>query len=239
MATVTLEQARNAVAQEAKKLNRKIVEQVPQMIAKLAKEKTVYIFNVGPTSHQRQLGSLGTFTVQACPEGEEVSVPLKIEGVILERIAIDMDKMANRYEDGMDVANDVMFIGRGYTPDLDRRRWGLFISESPNASKAQIKEAKSELLKTYGKLVSDADNLERNNKRDQIGEIHRVAARALGVTKAWMPETPREASNCPACQKMIDIESVKCPHCSAILDWERARDFYPTEYNAWKSAQAK
>jgi len=239
MATVTLDEARKAVAQEAKQRNRKIIEQVPQMIANLAKEKTVYIFNVGPTMHQRQLGSLGTFTVPACPEGAEVSPPLKIEGVILERIATDMDKMANRYEEGLDVANDIMFIGRGYTPDLNKENWGLFISETANASKAQIRAAKEKLLKTYGRLVTDADNLERANKRSDIGEINRVAGRALGVVKPWLAETPREAGNCPACQKMIDIETVKCPHCQAILDWDRAKDFYPTEYNAWKAAQAK
>jgi len=239
MATVTLDDARKAVAQEAKQRNRKIVEQVPKMIADLAKEKTVYIFNVGPTMHQRQLGSLGTFTVQACPEGAEVSAPLKVEGVILERIATDMDKMANRYEEGVDVANDILYIGRGYTADLDRRNYGLFISETPKPSKEQIRAAKDALLKTYGRLVREADDLERSNKRSEIGEIHRVAGRALGVVKPWLDEAPREAANCPACQKMIDLETVKCPHCSAILDWQRAKDFYPTEYNAWKEAQAK
>jgi hypothetical protein len=234
MATVTLDEARKAVSEEARKRNYKIVEQMPSMIADLAKEKMLYIFNVGPQGWPRSLGSLGNFYVPGCAEGEEVSKPLKIPGMILERVAIDMDKMSNRYENGIDVANDILYIGRGYTPDLNRERWGLFISETPKASKEQINQAKGELRKTCAKLIEAADVLERANKRDQIGDQARWAARYLGVAKVWLSDAePREAGNCPACQAMIDIESVKCPKCSAVLDWERAKEFYPSEYNAY------
>jgi endogenous inhibitor of DNA gyrase (YacG/DUF329 family) len=240
MATVTLDQARNVVAQAARERNLKIVEAVPKMLADLSKEKAVYVFNVGPDKWERRLGSLGNYCVPACPEGKEVSAPLKIDGVILERVPDggSMNKMMNRYEEGMDVARDLMFIGRGYSPELNRERWGLFISEKPVPEKAQIQKAKAELRKTYAKLVDEADNLERANKRADIGEPHRQAALALGVTKPWLATEPREATNCPACQKMVDIEAVSCPNCSAILDWEKAKEFFPEKYLAYKNAQA-
>ena len=62
-----------------------------------------------------------------------------IHGVVLERITNDMNKMDNRYEEGMDVAHDVMYMGRGYTPDLNMERRGLFIHNSPEAPKAKRK----------------------------------------------------------------------------------------------------
>lgn len=239
MATVTLDQAAKAVDAESRKRNMKIVEQVPAIISQLAKERAVYIFNVGPKSWSRNLGSLGNFHVPACPKGAKVSEPLKIDGVVLERIPTDMDRMANRYEEGIDIANDVMYIGRGYTPDLNREKWGLFISEVPKPTDARISAAKGELLKTYNRLVAEADNLERNNKRDQISDIHRDAAEALGVTKAWLAQTPYEASECPSCRKRIDTESVCCPECDAILDLEGAKRFFPQRYLAYMQANGK
>ena len=236
MATVTLDQAARAVEAEARKRNFKIVEQVPKIIADIGEQQAVYIFNVGPKPWSRNLGSLGTFFVPACPKDARVSEPLKIKGVVLERIATDMDKMANRYEEGIDIANDVMYIGRGYTPDLNREKWGLFISDVPKPSDARISAAKAELRKTYARLVDEADLLERNNKRDQIGDTHRDAASALGVNKSWLVQEPREADSCPACGKRIDISAVKCPECSAILDLEGVKKFFPQDYLAYIAA---
>ena len=236
-AVVTLDQARKAVAAEARKRNFKIVEQIPGIIEALAKEKAVYIFNVGPKSFSRNLGSLGTFTVPECHEGKQVSAPLKLDGVILERVATDMDKMANRYEEGLAVAQDILSIGRGYTPDQNGENKGLFISETSTPSKEQIAEAKRKLRISLQKVVDHADILEGQGKRDQIGEKEREAARTLGITKAWLSTAPKEASECPACGQMVNIEAVKCK-CGAVLDWEKAKMYFPAEYLAYKQAQA-
>lgn len=236
-AVVTLEEARKAVAAESRKRNFKIVEQIPGIISGLAKEKAIFIFNVGPKTFTRSLGSLGTYTVPACPDGKQVSPPLKIDGVILERVATDMDKMANRYEEGLAVAQDILFIGRGYTPDLNMENQGLFICETPTPSKEQISEAKRKLRLSLQKVVDHADILEGQGKRDQIGEMEREAARTLGVTKAWLSTAPKEASECPACGQMVNIEAVKCK-CGAVLDWEKAKIYFPQEYLAYKQAQA-
>ena len=235
---VDLNQARAAVNAEAAKRNAKIVERVPAIIDKMAKEQSVYIFNVGPNAWGRNLGSLGNYHVPGCAEGKTVSEPLVIPGVVLERVATEMNKMSNRYEEGMDIAKDVMFIGRGYSPELNRENWGLFISETKDPSKAAINSAKAKLRKTQADLVADADNLERNNKRDQITELHRFAAEALGVTKAWLSMEPREADECPACHKRIDMESIICPECSAILDLEGAKKYHPEKYMAYQRANA-
>ncbi len=235
-AVVDLNAARSAVSAAAAKLNSKIVEQVPQIIAKMAQERSVYIFNVGRKPYDRNLGSLGNFHVPGCPENAEVSAPLTIPGVLLERVATEMNKMGNRYEEGMDIAFDVMFIGRGYSPDLNKEKQGLFISETAIPSKAAIKAAKSRLRQTWADLVLDADNLERNNKRDQISDIHRDAAEALGVNKPWISTEPREAYECPACHKRIDMLSIKCPECRALLDIERCKKYFPEEYLSYVRA---
>lgn len=235
-AVVTFDQAVKAVDAESKKRNSRIIEQVPHIIDQLAKEKALYIFNVSPKSFSRNLGSLGTFFVPGCEKGEDVSAPLMIPGVLLERVANDMHKMGNRYEEGMDVARDVMFQGRGYAPELNRERFGMFISDSPEPTKKQISAAKAMLRQNYAKLVDEADAYDRNNKRDQITEMHREAATCLGVTKAWMSQEPREAADCPACHKRIDIESILCPHCEAILDIEGAKQYHPEKYLAYQRA---
>jgi hypothetical protein len=237
---VTFEKAQNAVSQAASNMNRKIVEQVPEMIKRLSKENRVYIFNVGMKPHSRSLGSLGTYFVPARKEGQEVSDPLIIDGLVQETIPDggSMNKMNNRYEEGMTVAMDVMFIGRGYDPMLNRQNYGLFISDSPTPSKAAIREAKANLRSKQQKYVDEADVLESQNKRADISEMHRDAARALGVVKAWLSEAPREASNCPACQKLTDIEAVTCTNCGAVLDWEKAKIYFPEKYLAYKQAQA-
>lgn len=237
-ATVTLDQARLAVEKETRRRNQKIVEAIPAMIAKLAKEKQVYIFNVGPRPWNRSLGSLGNFHVPACLEGAKVSAPLKIDGVILERVAIDMNKMGNRYEEGIDVAHDVLFMGRGYVPELSGENWGLFITDSPTPSPVEIKAAQAKLRTTQARLVDEGDALDRQNKRHEITDMHRDAAKALGVNRSWMSQEPREVANCPACQKPVDIEAVACPACGAVLDWERAKIYFPEKYVAYKAAQA-
>lgn len=237
-AVVDLTQASKAVNAEAAKRNGKIVEQIPNIISEMAKQRSVYIFNVGPKPWSRNLGSLGNFHVEGCAEGAEISAPLVIPGVLLERVATEMNKMSNRYEEGMDIAKDVMFIGRGYSPELNREKWGLFISETKEPTKAAIKAAKAKLRESYADLVAKADSLERNNKRDQISEIHRDAATSLGVTKPWLSAEPREADECPACHKRIDMESVICPECSAILDLEGAKKYHPEKYMAYVRANA-
>ena len=237
---ISLEQASKTVAEEVRKRNLKIVEQVPQMIAELAKKNQFFIFNVGPRPWSRSLGSLGSYYVQPCPEGAKHSEPLVIDGVILERVPTEMNKMANRYENGIDVANDVLFIGRGYDPMLSGTRWGLFISETRKPSEEQLKAARTALRLTQQKLVDEADVLNQQNKRHEITDQHREAAKALAVNKPWLAEEAKELEKCPACGRLTDVEGIRCQHdaCRAIFDWERARIYYPQEYLAYQQANA-
>lgn len=145
-AVIDLAAARRIVDSEAVKRNAKIVDIVPKMIAQASEEHALYIFNVGFRPHQRSLGSLGSWYVPACEAGDEVSPPCKVGGLTLERIPTDMNKMSNRYEEALDIANDIMFVGRGYTPDLSMENWGLFIHDGPVAPGNKIAAAKKKLI---------------------------------------------------------------------------------------------
>lgn len=224
--------AQKAVEQEAVKRNSKIVEKIPTMIRKLSAENKIYIFNVGPQPHSRNLGSLGNFYVPPCGVGEEVSEPLVIDGMVLERITNDMNKMDNRYEEGIDVARDVMFIGRGYTPDLNRENWGLFIHDGPVAPQAKIAAGKKRLHKSYSDLIAQADNLERQNKRDEISNnpIYALAAAELGVKRPWCEES-KAMDSCAACGGTINTGVKVCIHCKAPTDAVLLEKWMQKQYN--------
>ncbi len=236
---VGLQDARRAVMAAAQKLNGKVVDPFPPYLKEFSDKNRLYIFNVNSKPHDRALGDYGNVHVPACTDGN-VSEPYIVDGAPHSYMATDMHKMSIFLEPGgaVAVAMDILFIGRGYDPSLNMENKGLFISESPVASQAQIKKAKAGLRKWQMKLVNEADALDRNNKRHEVTDMMRDAALALGLNKPWMTQEPREVANCPACQKPMDVEAVKCTSCGAIVDWDRAKIYYPIEYAAYKAAQA-
>lgn len=228
---LNLTDAQRAVNAEAAKRNSKIVEKVPEVLRKLASENKIYVFNTSPLPHMRRLGSLGSFYVPPREEGADIGEPLVIEGVVLERITNDMNKMDNRYEEGMDVAHDVMMVGRGYTPDLNMEKKGLFIHEDPNPPAEKIKAARKHWNKYCSDMVAKADNLEKTNKREEISNtpIYALCAAELGVTRPWCSES-KAMSECAACGGSINPGVKICIHCKAPTDPARLEKWMDSQY---------
>jgi hypothetical protein len=237
---VNLSQARNVVMEQARKLNGKIVDPFPPYLKEFSEKNQLYIFNVSAKPWNRSMGDYGSVHIAGCKEGQELSEPYVVDGAPHGYVATDMHKMSIFLEPGgaIALAMDILFIGRGFDPTLNGENQGLFISETAKPSAAMVKAAKAKLRKWQMTLVEHADNLDRNNKRQEITDMHRDAAAALGLNKPWMVQEPREVASCPACQKPMDVEAVKCISCGAIVDWDRAKIYYPIEYAAYKSAQA-
>ena len=160
-----------------------------------------------------------------------MSEPLIIDGLTLERVTSDMNKMGNRYEEAVDVANDVMFIGRGFSPEENRENWGLFITDQPIAPKHLIAAAKKKFLVTLNGLIAKADNLERQNKREEISNtpLYLQAATYLNVTRPWC-EVSKAMDDCPACGEKVNQGSAICKHCDAVLDETKARQYFPKRF---------
>jgi hypothetical protein len=228
---LNVQDAAKAVNAEAQKRNSKIVDQVPALINKLAAEHRIYIFNVGSVPHSRNLGSLGNYYVPPRSEGQRVGEPCIIDGMVRETITNDMNKMDNRFEEGLQVAHDVMFIGRGYTPDLNRENYGLFIHDGPVAPPDKIAKAEKKWHKHLSDLIAKADNLEKSNKREEISNnpIFALAAAELGITRPWCSES-KQMAECPSCGESINQGSAICRHCDATLDEEKARKYFPKRF---------
>jgi endogenous inhibitor of DNA gyrase (YacG/DUF329 family) len=226
--------------EQARKLNGKVVDPFPPYLKEFSEKNQLYIFNVRNKAWDRSMGDYGSVHIPACEEGKEVSEAYIVDGAPHGYIATDMHKMSIFLEPGgaIALAMDILFIGRGFDPMLNGENKGLFISDTAKPSAAAIKTAKAKLRKWQMQLSEEGDNLDRNNKRHEITDMHREAAAALGLNKSWMVQEPREVANCPACQKSMDVEAVKCTSCNAIVDWERAAIYYPIEYAAYKASQA-
>lgn len=227
---LNVQDAQQAVNAEAQKRNSKIVEKIPALIKRLAAENKLYIFNTSPMPHSRRLGSLGNFYVPACSVGGEVSEPLVIDGLVTEYITNDMNKMDMRHEEAINVANDVMLIGRGYTPDLNMERRGLFIHDSPVAPQSKILSGKKNWHKYCSDMVARADNLEKAGKREEISNtpIFLLCAAELGIVRPWCSES-KSMNECTACGGVINHGVKLCIHCKAPTD--------PAQQAAWMTKQ--
>ena len=111
--TITLEEAARYVSREATRRNGKIVPKLPKVLEDLCHNPVYYVFNVSPWPVDRQLGGKGTRILQACPEGEPYGPePLTWGTLDNETVAVDMNKMENRQEDGLEAGVNA-FLCRG------------------------------------------------------------------------------------------------------------------------------
>ena len=226
---VTLNEVNDYVSREATRRNGKIVPSLPNMMHKLCNDPHFYVFNVGPWTWARQLGGRGTRTVQGCPEGKEYGEPLALPILDNETVAADMNKMENRQEDGKEVVDAVLMRGYGFRPEHSLENWGVGVSTQWPPTKEEVAKAKRSLKSKYDELKAEADRYHEQRKHEDIGEFHRIACRALGLSAAWLNENP-DLTACPACGTQVMPNIAKCPHCRATLNVELARKYFPEEY---------
>jgi hypothetical protein len=218
---------------------------IPKMaaITKAASEANrLYIFNVGPWSHRRDMGSCGSYFVPACPEGKEFGDPLVIQGIESEPYPMTPTQMAILPKcgehaqiagdgDGALFAQQVLGEGPMMPRTSSWRPFGVFISKTPQPSKKDLESAKLELQKRYALLVEEANDLWAHGRgsaeaRSIQREYHYLAAIKLKKTVAecpWLGDTqlavPRET--CPGCGVQYDVGILKCRHCGYVLDKQR------------------
>ncbi len=230
MATVTLEEAARYVSNEATRRNGKIVPKLPKALEELCHKPKYYVFNVGPWEWDRQLGGKGTRVLQKCPEGESYSPPLTFGLLDNETVAVDMNKMENRQEDGMEAGvNAFLNRGRDCRPENNLEQWGIGVTETWPPTKQDLDAANKRLDDKCDDLIRDADRHHEQRRYDDITEFHRWAARRKKLTKEWLNENPNMVS-CPACGQSVMPKIAKCPHCRATLDQELARKYFPEEF---------
>jgi len=202
----------------------------PAIYQRVSQENRLFIFNVGPWRHKRELGSAGTFFIPACPEGKDYSDPVIIMGVVEEPYPINEVKCENLITEGTDLANQVLGEGPFIPKSTSFRPFGVFISNSEKPTKEELAAAKAELAQKYLELVNEASTAFANGHKEAQEVIrpewHFVAARALRKSEAECPwlgntQTPAARSECPGCGVVYKVGVIKCKDCGFVLDKPR------------------
>jgi len=203
------------------------IPRLPPAFREASDATKVYIYNVGPWTQERLMGSLGRFRIAGCPPEKEYTGPLVIDGVVTEYYPVNELRMDPLMDEGLYVAQQIIGVGAHLHPANSWVPYGVFLSRSNPPTKEELKEALRELWKKYLQLVAEADSAYSRGPKaaeDTIQpEVHFVAARALRKTVTECPwlrnaELPAQRAACPGCGVTYPVGIMKCRDCGYILD---------------------
>jgi len=102
---------------------------------------------------------------------------------------------------------------------------GVFVCNAPQPSSAELADAEAKLVEFYKSLISIGDTeWERTHNHLMVSDLHRRAARHLGIEKDWAYD-PKPMVDCPACGSKVKPGVAVCRTCGAVLDREKALRF--------------
>jgi hypothetical protein len=209
-------------------LNQKKVDQIPEMLKKLARQTHFRIYNVGPYPWLREMGSMGTWTIQKPDPETGISPYLMVPAILFETVPEDVDKMKQVPHDGRQFVDDLLGVGRFKNESQNLVKWGVFFTEGVEPTEEQLEEAHQHVLERCRDMVAQADAYEAQgpNHLVNITEHHRWAAKQLNIERPWSKET-KAMIDCPGCgEKILPTVAVHGGRngCGAILDRKRAEE---------------
>lgn len=217
-----------AVLQHQRAMNAsRYIPTTPDLYKQVSEQNRVYIFNVGPWQHRRELGSAGTFVIPACKEGQDYSDAVIVNGVVEEPYPINEVECKTLMTEGHALAGQILGEGPFIPKSTSFRPYGVFISATPKPSKEELAAARGELQQKYVELVAAASDAHANGHKEAQEVIrpewHFVAARALKKSEAecpWLGNTqaPAARTECAGCGTIYKIGIMKCGTCGMILD---------------------
>lgn len=220
------------IAGQIDNMNRKHIAPLPKSLQTAAAAFSIYVFNVGPDSFVRPVGT-GTYYVTGKQKGERYSKPVKIPATVYTTIQTDTG-MRWEPSEGMDVAKDIVQVGK----IGDHSKFGLFISENEIPTDEEISAAEQARVDYLSGLVQAADEYYQVNggmvtvsvrgnsiTRSNIQEPHRAALKELGWTRPWASKNIQMAQ-CWNCGRSVMPTSAKCFNegCGAPLKNQEAID---------------
>ncbi len=220
-----------SVAQHQRAMNAsRFIPQEPDIFREASKAHRLYIFNVGPWSHVRELGSAGAFRIPACPAGKDYSEPVIVDGVVGEPYPINEVECKVIQTKGSDLAGQIIGEGPFIPKTSSFVPFGVFISPTPKPSKELLAAANAALQQRHLDHVREANAVFMKDPTNKDGVIqaawHVLSAHALKKSKAecpWLGESlaPAGRDNCPSCGAVYNVGIMKCKDCSFILDKPR------------------
>lgn len=188
-----------------------------------------YIYNVFNLQWVKNLGSLGRKVIPSVEtngsdrpaDWEPFSKPLVIPHLTVEEWDRGEGQSSHTPWPSDMVVADIIGSNQSH-PRNDLRNYGVFVAAGEKPTKEEIAEAKVRLAAQLADDLRDGDNLWGGDakQRAQISNIHRRAARYLGVKREWDSAIVAQ-SNCPFCASSINPGALKCTSCGEILDQER------------------
>lgn len=212
---------------------------IPAAIAAAMKQR-VYIFNVGPWEHHAPMGTMGTFIIPACPEGQEYSAPVAFRGepgipaLIPETVVDAVEGYTVTYK--WDFSTEGDRVARDIVRMFEKK--GVFLAAGPVPTEQELEAAKTKLYDLYDERVKAADKAYEVNGGMEVGDNGKsysaitsddvFAAKALGLDKPWARKNQKMVP-CEGCGQPVAPQAVRCPHtgCGAILNEEKARKLFP------------
>lgn len=214
----------------------------PAIVQAASDAARVYVFNIGPWTHVRELGSSGRYQIHACPEGKEYNEPIVLEGLESEPYPVNESEMAMKPKcgkprqiagegGGYEMAQLILGEGRAAGGLTNYAPFGVFISKTPVPAKAELEKAKKLLNQKYTELVQYAMACWAKGPAAQAEifnqpEWYFVAARKLNKTETECPflansQVPAARDTCGNCGTPYQIGIAQCAKCGSVLDEEK------------------
>lgn len=161
----------------------------------------VYIFSVFPATRSVAKGNLGTFTVPACPLGERVSTPIRLNSIVSSSY-FDPFTQTTKTDDvsGEYVAQDICrpFLGGDWSEGQNLDDYGVFWTKNEHPTDAEVGAAREKMERTMRKLLDIATGFETTNQLTFITPDMRLAASYFGEDRPWN-KIYKKVSECPVC----------------------------------------
>lgn len=201
-------------------------------------QKDIYIYNIAPLEHNISSPPFYPhFLIRRCPQDQEYIMvgkllhPIELwhEQVEGNRIKVyengyrEVTRLLSPQNPGMDQNFDITTIDPNAEIALGRNlnNYGVFWSVNNPPTKQELDAARARLEKTLKKALEFIRAEELKNPtiaREQINEIHNLAADYFGIETEWHKVSYKKAVDleeipCPICYNNIKRKAKKCIHC--------------------------
>lgn len=188
-----------------------------------------YVFNVSAYPQQAERGPRN-FRLPGKRPGERYRI-----GAVIPSTVVDswIDTEGNRrfmYNDGEEVARDVVNPGDSYADNNDLSKWGIgyfrrdAADQHPEPTEEELRAVEQSYEENMRVWLEDADKLAAGGQLALINPVHLRAAQHFGVERSWNQQI-KHPTTCPGCGENVKpgiARHMPVANCGYIFDREKA-----------------
>lgn len=217
--------------------NTRMMPQVAESTKRAMQAPSFCVYNVGPWAQSKSFGTMGIYSIFACPEdkpyvkmwhhfGDPVKLVDWFPEIIHDYVPDDEKNMKAQEYDARYIAEQFLGVGRMLPPGLALTKYGVGVSAGLEPTKEELKASTDKLQIQLEKFVQEARNAWAKGPTEAnivISELtHHVAARRLNLSdEPWMKyNSAKQRQQCPMCGTYSDLGIIKCAGsgCGWIFD---------------------